>query len=107
MTHPAEKDTPDQREPRPCPRCGVTCTYDGWGHVHPNGVGIGSCPISPVKHLPDVDARLTWMLRVLGDQFGPLGVLMTVVDLWPDTAEHLFPTGPREDAEIVTLGDAE
>lgn len=34
----------DQREPTSCPRCGQTCTYDGWAHVHANGVGIGSCP---------------------------------------------------------------
>lgn len=37
----------DDRDPKPCPRCGEVCTYDGWGHVHANGVGIGSCPIPP------------------------------------------------------------
>jgi hypothetical protein len=36
---------PDPREPKTCPRCGVTCTHDGWGHVHPNGIGIGSCAV--------------------------------------------------------------
>jgi hypothetical protein len=29
------------RAPRRCPRCGVICRYDGWDHVHPNGLGLG------------------------------------------------------------------
>lgn len=33
----------DDREAKTCPRCGQICTYDGWDHVHPDGVGIGSC----------------------------------------------------------------
>lgn len=33
----------DDREPKPCPVCGERCVYDGWDHVHPNGIGIGSC----------------------------------------------------------------
>ncbi len=36
----------DDREPKTCPRCGQVCTYDGWDHVHPNGIGIGSCNLS-------------------------------------------------------------
>lgn len=36
-------DIRDEREPTRCPRCGVLCTYDGWDHVHPSGIGIGSC----------------------------------------------------------------
>lgn len=31
------------RADRPCPKCGETCHYDGWDHVHGNGRGIGSC----------------------------------------------------------------
>jgi hypothetical protein len=30
------------------------------------------------------DERLLWMLRVLGDEFGPLGVIRTTAKLWPD-----------------------
>lgn len=33
----------DERDPKTCPRCGHWCVYDGWGHVHGNGLGIGSC----------------------------------------------------------------
>ena len=33
----------DDREPTACPRCGLVCTYDGWGLTHPSGIGIGSC----------------------------------------------------------------
>lgn len=34
----------DGREPKPCPKCGEVCAYDGWDHVHSNtGLGIGSC----------------------------------------------------------------
>lgn len=35
--------TPDEREDQTCPRCGEVCSYDGWDHVHRNGLGIGSC----------------------------------------------------------------
>lgn len=39
---------PDGREPKACPLCGETCTYDGWDHVHRSGLGIGSCrPAAP------------------------------------------------------------
>lgn len=31
----------DERDPKTCPRCGHWCVYDGWGHVHGNGLGIG------------------------------------------------------------------
>src|SRR5262245_37900495 len=43
----------DGREPKPCPRCGEVCTYDGWDHVHANGLGIGSCVIPPVERDTD------------------------------------------------------
>lgn len=33
----------DDRDPKPCPKCGQVCVYDGWDHVHANGIGIGSC----------------------------------------------------------------
>jgi hypothetical protein len=43
MGDPAEND----RGPQTCPKCGESCKYDGWGHVHANGVGIGSCVTPP------------------------------------------------------------
>lgn len=33
----------DGREPKVCPDCLTLCSYDGWDHVHPDGLGIGSC----------------------------------------------------------------
>lgn len=44
----AEKDA-DARNPKPCPKCGEVCKYDGWGHVHVNGLGIGSCVFPPAE----------------------------------------------------------
>ena len=35
----------DGRNPQVCPRCGNWCVYDGWDHVHGNGLGIGSCAV--------------------------------------------------------------
>jgi hypothetical protein len=46
----------DEREPKACPRCGQMCHYDGWDHVHPNGIGIGSCSTEPTTapiRMPD------------------------------------------------------
>lgn len=43
----------DQREPKPCHRCGEMCKHDGWGHVHANGIGIGSCPPPRLPRLPE------------------------------------------------------
>lgn len=43
-----------------------------------------------IRTLPNVDERLLWMLRVLADEFGALGVLQTVMRLWPElTPEEL------------------
>jgi len=54
-----EPTAPDDREPRPCPRCGEVCTYDGWDHVHPNGLGIGSCrPVAPDNLQRDIENAL-------------------------------------------------
>lgn len=39
----------DGREPRTCPVCGELCHYDGWGHVHASGIGIGSCAPASVQ----------------------------------------------------------
>lgn len=41
---PAPSDGPCRcRADRLCWRCGERVTYDGWDHVHENGIGIGSC----------------------------------------------------------------
>ncbi|MFL6416762.1 MAG: hypothetical protein ACJ74Y_13955 [Bryobacteraceae bacterium] len=53
---------PDDREPKSCPRCGEMCVYDGWGHVHRSGLGIGSC--RPEGHLQIGVAKMklvTWI----------------------------------------------
>jgi prefoldin subunit 5 len=41
----------DDRESRPCPECGETCTYDGWGLTHSTGLGIGSCAKGQIRRL--------------------------------------------------------
>ncbi len=62
-------DIPDDRDPKPCPRCGVVCTYDGWDHVHPNGVGIGSCTPDIPDELVEKGADALWNRSKDGDSF--------------------------------------
>lgn len=33
----------DDRNPKVCPKCKQWCVFDGWDHVHGDGLGIGSC----------------------------------------------------------------
>lgn len=82
-----EPTAPDPREPKPCPRCGAICTYDGWDHVHPTGIGIGSCAA------PDTSFR-DQLAGVLAEKFtSPYGARNPDWD-WekpdgPDNAYHL------------------
>jgi DNA-binding CsgD family transcriptional regulator len=48
----------DGREPRICPDCLTLCSYDGWDHVHPDGLGIGSCERGQIRTLTAEVRRL-------------------------------------------------
>jgi hypothetical protein len=61
---PLNLPTTDDRNPKICPKCQNWCVYDGWGHIHGTGLGIGSC-VTPTLS----DAELTLArVRALADE---------------------------------------
>lgn len=52
----------------------------------PGGTALLSVERDPEPD-EDTDPRLLWMLRVLGAEFGGLGVLRTAAQMWPDAFE--------------------
>jgi hypothetical protein len=48
---PALTEPADPRDPQQCPDCGEVCRYDGWDHVHANGLGMRSCHLRQQRDL--------------------------------------------------------